>query len=72
MYIYGDFPFVLRKAIYHGPSPVVHVLPSEARHAGSEATRFVIANCTQHRLKPAHSTDYSPHITQTKFTHITG
>ena len=30
---------------------------SEARQAWSEATRFVAANCTQHRLKPAHNTD---------------
>ena len=38
------FSMVLLKGIDHGLSPVVHVLRSEARHARSEATRFVAAN----------------------------
>ena len=46
VYIYGGFPFVLMKGIDHGPSPVVHALPSEARHARSEATRVGTPNCT--------------------------
>ena len=41
-------------------------LPSAARHAWSEATRFVTANRTQHRLTPAHNTDRRLQITQTK------
>ena len=39
------FPFVLMKGIHHGPTPVVHTLPSEARHARSEATRVVTPDC---------------------------
>ena len=42
----GGGAFVLMKGIDHGPSPVVHALPSEARHARSEATTFATANCT--------------------------
>ena len=66
IYTYASFPFVLLKGIAHRRSPVVHALPSEARHTRSEATSFVTAICTYHRLKPAHSTDYSPHMTQAK------
>ena len=32
-------------------------LPSESRHARSEATGCVTASCTEHKLKPAHKTD---------------
>ena len=39
-----------------GPTPVVHALPHEAEHARSEATRFVTANCTEHKLKTANHT----------------
>ena len=41
-----------------------YALPSEARHARSEATRVVAADCTQHRLNTAHNTDLKLHITQ--------
>ena len=44
--IYGGFSFFLMKGIDHKPSPVVVALPSEARHAGSEAMRVVTATCT--------------------------
>ena len=69
VYVYtnGGFLFVFANRNDNGLSPVLHALPSEARHAWSEATRFVTANCTYNRLKPAHSTDYRPHIRQTQF-----
>ena len=56
IYIWGVL-VCLMKEIDHGPSPVVHALPSEARAARREATRFVTANCMYHRLNSAHSTD---------------
>ena len=40
----------LDKIIDHGLSPVVQALPNEARHARSEATRFMTA-------QNAHNTD---------------
>ena len=46
IYIYGGFLFVLMKGIDHGLTPVVQALPSEARHARSEATRVVAPECT--------------------------
>ena len=46
MHVYGGFSFILMRGIDHGLTPVVHALPSEARHARSEATRVVTANCT--------------------------
>ena len=46
VYINGCCSFVLIDGIYHGLSPVGHTLPSEARHARSEETRDVTANCT--------------------------
>ena len=36
--------FVLMNIIVDRPSLVVHALPIKARHARSEATRFVTAN----------------------------
>ena len=36
--------FVQIKGIDHDPSPVIHALPSEARHARSESTRSVAAH----------------------------
>ena len=60
MYIWAC-SFVL-KGLDNGPSPVVHALPSEARHGRSEASRFVKASCTYHRLYHAHSTDFIPHV----------
>ena len=49
----------------HGLAPVVHALSSEAKPARSEDW-VVTPDCTQHRLKPAHSTDFTLHITLTK------
>ena len=75
MYMYGGFSFVLMYGVPcpdHGPSPVVHTVPSEARHARSEATGVVTPNRTQHRLKPPHSTAYRLHTRQTKSLHDTG
>ena len=46
IYIYERGPFVLMEAVEHGPTPVVHALPSEATHARTEATRLVSANST--------------------------
>ena len=48
MYVhtYVGFFFALMKRINHGPPPGVHALPSDARHARSEAMRLVTANCT--------------------------
>ena len=65
------FSLALMKGIDHGPSHVGQALASEVRHARSDATRFVTASCTEHRLMPAHSTDYIPHIRQTKSLHNT-
>ena len=70
--MYGVFWFVSVKGIRHGLSSVVFTLPRKARHSRSEATTFVTANCTKHRLKPANSTDYSLHIRQTKSPHDIG
>ena len=51
------------------PFPLAFVgpfLPSEARHARSEAPRFVTATCTYHSLKTAHNTNERLRITLTK------
>ena len=49
IYIYTyiwRFPVFSDKGIDHGLTPTVHALPSEAKHARSEAKRVVTANCT--------------------------
>ena len=55
MCIYGGLPFVVMKGIDDVPSLVVDALPSEARHARSEATGFVAANWSKQQLDPAHN-----------------
>ena len=71
IYIYVCIPVCLMKGIDQRLTPVVHALPSEARHALSEATRFVTANCTQHRLNTAHNTHRHTHTHTQNLRHNT-
>ena len=66
MYTYGGFSFALMQGIDYLASPVVHAVLVDARHARSEAMRFVTADCTYHRLKPGHNRDYGLQIAQTE------
>ena len=62
MYIYihtWGFLFASMNGIDDGSWTVlsVHAIPSEARHARSDARRLVAANWTKHRLKRTHNTN---------------
>ena len=46
MYMPKNICFALMRGIDHGLTPVVQALPSDARHARSEATRLVTAHWT--------------------------
>ena len=55
----------------HRPYPsthvlIVHALPSAAKHARTEATRFVTADCAQHILKAARKQDQQMYTPRTE------
>ena len=68
MYIYTYIYMTGSGLLSKGGSgvPLGPSLPTEARHARCEATRFVTAHCPYHKLKTAHNTDQRLHIPETE------